>query len=523
MLMALAIAPASAAQAVTFCAGTSAGCTQVFPATGDGVQQALTAADNNVNLDGSPNAVHIGAGTYTRTTGQGFVVNSTVVVSGQGLATVLAASPSSGGTIRDAFRSNGSPSTLQSLTIDVTGPAAAGVRGFTLVADVRVTGPGSPEFGVEMPAGSRASRLLIDPVPAPAFSGALISSGAVIEDSLIRLAGANSTGVDVEDVSGNVAPAVMRHLTIVGNGQAGSQGVSVHIPWGNPSPRVATGSVRDCVIRGVAVALHREGQGAPPPPFATGTANLQIRYSSFSSASGSILDSGPGTLTFGPGNLNDPDPRFADPASGDLSLLPDSPLINAGDPGGPEAGDSATDEAGAPRIVGGRRDIGAFEAPAPVINPPPPLDLTPPIITGAHLSRSSFQVGPVAARAVSVRPSHHPGRGSTLTYGLSEPATVNLAVQREVKGRLVKRGGHPHRVCVKATWGQGMPGKDRCTLLGSPATLAVDGTPGENSTKLSGRIGARRLRTGPYRLTLTATDPAGNRSRPVRLRFRIVG
>jgi hypothetical protein len=38
---------------------------------------------------------------------------------------------------------------------------------------------------------------------------------------------------------------------------------------------------------------------------------------------------------------------------------------------------------------------------------------------------------------------------------------------------------------------------------------------------LSGRVGRRALTPGAYRLEVTATDAAGNRSRPVTASFRI--
>ncbi|MBN8679909.1 MAG: T9SS type A sorting domain-containing protein [Chitinophagales bacterium] len=56
------------------------------------------------------------------------------------------------------------------------------------------------------------------------------------------------------------------------------------------------------------------------------------------------------------------DPLFRDPANQDYSLLPCSPLINAGT--NTAVVDVPTDITGAPRIQGGRVDIGAFEAPA---------------------------------------------------------------------------------------------------------------------------------------------------------------
>ncbi|MCC7466546.1 MAG: T9SS type A sorting domain-containing protein [Saprospiraceae bacterium] len=56
------------------------------------------------------------------------------------------------------------------------------------------------------------------------------------------------------------------------------------------------------------------------------------------------------------------DPLFRDAANHDYTLLPCSPLINAGT--NAAVVDIPTDITGAPRIQGGRVDIGAFEAPA---------------------------------------------------------------------------------------------------------------------------------------------------------------
>lgn len=64
------------------------------------------------------------------------------------------------------------------------------------------------------------------------------------------------------------------------------------------------------------------------------------------------------------------DPRFVDPATGDYHLRPDSPAIDAGEPGGLEPGESPTDLDGNPRIAGGRRDLGAYEYQPPDRTPP---------------------------------------------------------------------------------------------------------------------------------------------------------
>ncbi len=71
------------------------------------------------------------------------------------------------------------------------------------------------------------------------------------------------------------------------------------------------------------------------------------------------------TTICGPGNLFGLDPLFRDTANGDYSLLPCSPLINAGS--NAAAAGILNDIAGNPRILEGRVDIGAYEAPAFVL------------------------------------------------------------------------------------------------------------------------------------------------------------
>jgi predicted outer membrane repeat protein len=63
----------------------------------------------------------------------------------------------------------------------------------------------------------------------------------------------------------------------------------------------------------------------------------------------------------GVGNI-DEEPLFIDPCNGDYHLFGDSPCIDAGDPNY-AAGPNETDLDGNPRVVGGRIDMGAYEAP----------------------------------------------------------------------------------------------------------------------------------------------------------------
>lgn len=105
-------------------------------------------------------------------------------------------------------------------------------------------------------------------------------------------------------------------------------------------------------------------------------------------------------------------------------------------------------------------------------------DRTPARLTAFTLSRKRFR-----ART-----------GTRMRFRLSERATVRFTVERLRRGRYRRlKGG-----------------------------LSRRGRAGRNSFKFSGRWRGRRLRVGRYRLVATATDGARNRSKPKRVKFRVV-
>jgi hypothetical protein len=104
--------------------------------------------------------------------------------------------------------------------------------------------------------------------------------------------------------------------------------------------------------------------------------------------------------------------------------------------------------------------------------------------------------------------------GTVLRYRLSEAARVALTVDRQVPGR--RAGGG----CVKPR--PRLASKPACIRLVRVGRLVRSGRLDANSVKFSGRIGKRALAAGRYRVTLVATDAAGNHSRPARVLLRIV-
>lgn len=145
--------------------------------------------------------------------------------------------------------------------------------------------------------------------------------------------------------------------------------------------------------------------------------------------------------------------------------------------------------------------------PAPPPPPPPAPDKQAPAIT-------EFTIAPTAFVAANAGPALISAVGAKVFYKLSEPAKISLTIERGKPG--FKQG----KRCVKAKpQGKAKP----CTRYSAlkPA-LSHQGSSGLNSFKFMGRLGKKALKVGSYRLNATATDAAGNRSKPARKPFRIV-
>ncbi len=133
-------------------------------------------------------------------------------------------------------------------------------------------------------------------------------------------------------------------------------------------------------------------------------------------------------------------------------------------------------------------------------------------------SASALSVGPRAFRAAGRGPSAS-GRGGApvgtrVAFDSTEAARARFTVERPRRG--IRRRGR----CVRPR--RDVSGR-RCTRwVTSRGSFGWDAAAGANSLRFSGRLRGRRLAPGRYRLALRLTDAAGNRSAPVRTRFRIV-
>ena len=123
-------------------------------------------------------------------------------------------------------------------------------------------------------------------------------------------------------------------------------------------------------------------------------------------------------------------------------------------------------------------------------------DTTPPAFLSASLSPSKVR------------------KTATLAFRLTEPARVAAVIEARLPGRRV--GGK----CVRQTRSNAR--RSRCTRFVTKARSAIAAHAGANSATLSKLTAGHKLPLGRYRLSLRATDAAGNASALKRIQFQVV-
>jgi hypothetical protein len=364
--------------------------------------------------------------------------------------------------------------------------------------------------GITLVDGGRLTRATIDPDAV----GVGVSAGSgVVEDVDVRLHG-SGRGVRVTNDQAPTTATTIRHLTVLGDGSAGSWGVFAGASGASTQARDLDVTVRDSVLRALEHPLVRSGSDFDPSH--TGTANLNYRYSSLDATK--LFSAGSGAFSAGPGNLADPDPLLG----ADLHPLAGSPLIDAGDPAGPEAGDSPTDAGGSPRIAGARRDIGAFEFQPGPSEPAGGGTGTVPQGLITTVGARNLSVSPrsfaAAASGASAASTKRRKTGTTVTYTLNVAARVRFTVRHTRPGRRSGKGRKARCVAPNRKNGRAR----RCTrLVTLSGSFTLSGTGGANRFHFSGRLAHRRLSPGRYTLVATPYTGAAAGVR-ARTRFRVV-
>jgi hypothetical protein len=91
--------------------------------------------------------------------------------------------------------------------------------------------------------------------------------------------------------------------------------------------------------------------------------------------------------------------------------------------------------------------------------------------------------------------------GTVFSFGLDQPATVKIAIQRVTLGRRVGRSCKPPSHELRQ--------KRRCIPTVTIATLIRSGHVGSNKVAFTGRIGGMALKPGRYRAVFSAVNAAG--------------
>jgi hypothetical protein len=400
------------------------------------------------------------------------------------------------------------------------------------------------------------------------YTGLSTRGTATLRNSIVRVSGATGQTSAALHREG---PGVLTadHVTIQGGANA-TYGATATMT----TPGTGSINMESSILSGTfsISSFARAANGG-------GVVNITVGHSNFAPPDQNWVGAlaGPGIFQETPfGTNTNSDPKFVDPLftlespTVDLRLRHDSPLIDHGEPGGVQEKDLAGDL----RLVNGDgvgdpvSDMGAYEyqrrAPTAVIAAPSAGAFA----TGAPVAFSAEGSGdPDAGDSLEytwsfgdgattggASPSHAYDVGGqrtvTLTVtdptGLTATATKELLVEAPLPGSGSGPGSGPgtealddiapaissvslrgtrvrFRLSEAARVRFAIQRRSGGRRLGSFVRAA---SAGRNTVRFAGRLRLRghavSLAPGRYRLTLVATDPAGNRSAARRVRFRVV-
>jgi PKD repeat protein len=388
--LALSLAVAGSAGAMVYCVNEPACSSAGGEDEGSGansVQTALEAAEKHKNV-GAPDQVLIGPGSYVRPEGFSYA-GEAVAIRGAGAgSTTLSRSGPEGRTVFALTAAKAGEPSLSGVRIvlpaikDMSGLSLGGglVEGVTIesplaapsASDLSIEGPAVFSHGtiddlngnaVEQRGGEvlystiYGGSIGVEASVQAVLRGDVVSGGMpiisyfsnplTIEDTLVEMGGVANVGVQILANRNGASTAFLRHIAIVGGGQTGVVlGAEEHS---------ATAIVENSIISEAErpISVYAAGSGI--------SANLSAVYSSFDLAASTKQASGGATSSLTGEEMRSTLPSFVSPLTGDYRLAPGSPLIDAGTPSPLGLGELATDLAGDPRIVNGRRDVGPYE------------------------------------------------------------------------------------------------------------------------------------------------------------------
>ncbi|HEX6652845.1 MAG TPA: hypothetical protein VF072_08880 [Thermoleophilaceae bacterium] len=446
------------------------------------IDKAKAGADSSVRVLPDPNGFVDTYAEGLQLTGPNAV---TLEGAGSGAGGTLVAAPTS---VPDAILAQ-SGSIVRSL--HVTGGSQRAIVVSTGSVAERVVAEHATDTGALVYGGIVRDSTLSGPVAVR-----LVQDGKVVRSRIT----ATTIGIGSFQLGGPGPVTSGSVLDSIVSGPVGTGATGLNAPWGGVQNQ--TVRVRHVTFVGfdkrVVVASAPGGSNvleAVNSTFAgpTGTVDLAVGDTG-AKASLININHSPARTTKGTGTIEELHPLDVDPMlSADGHLLPGSPLIDAGTTAGFLAGDpeDTLDIDRESRVLGASPDVGGDERPPPPPSGPPPggPDTTAPALTSVRVPKRFRSRCPTPAR---------PGcrAGMTIRLTLSEAGTVELLFRRIVRRR-TSGSARPLRVRLAAR-------------------------SGANRLRFSGRIRRRALRSGRYRLSITAVDAAGNRSAAVRRKVRVL-
>jgi hypothetical protein len=390
--------------------------------------------------------------------------------------------------------------TIGAWTGDGVGTASPGGASVT-IRDSSLLGRGVFGRALSLAAGTSAT-VQRSIVRRDALDGAAIQDGGaqLTLDSSLVLGGANAVVVGAPDPQ----QATLRHVTVDPGGPGPGAGRAFLI--GNAS---GTAQIRDSIL---VDPVLRDPSG--------GSINCVSSDLELQSGTGVACDAAGGNTHSSPSQL------FADITIGDYRLKPGSPAVDSGSLDPLAVGESPTDLLGSARVLDGngdcvaRRDKGAYELTGAACGTAGagPADTTAPLLDRLSMSARRFRVGRKPTAPSLTRRKRTPV-GTVFRYRMSEAATVTIAIERALPGRLVR--SHGRRRCVKPK--RRNRAARPCKRYKLAGTLIRTVQAGRIRTPFTGRLGRKPLKPGKHRATLRAKDATGNRSQKARrISFTVV-
>jgi hypothetical protein len=283
--------------------------------------------------------------------------------------------------------------------------------------------------------------------------GISVGSGvhAVFDNSLIRLNAGSTTAILVS-VSGSAdTTPTINQSTVLGPGSTGIGIQAFNNASTTNAPHV---NLYDSIVRGFATSLRTVGD-------ATHAASITGDHDSYASAT---VSQAAGTTLSVTQSLNDPDPLFT--SASDFTLQPLSPLIDNDPTALDPLNEPGVDLAGNIRIVGGKRDLGAYELPAlPTASTQAATAVSQ---TGATIAGAANTGGAAAGGSAILL------YGTTAAYGASMPAhTLSRSIGDQAVSDAISglAPGTAYHYALRVTNARGTTtGADRTFTTAAPPT-----------------------------------------------------